>query len=260
MKKVTIQPGCKELCAAAVACKFMDGPDSGNGTSPSPAPPPKEGDGEQGFAPPADASSGKPSAPDAGNGDQAMEMDAGSMADVSGAPPMDAGTAVDSGTQQASEIEQCEVMCSVWKLEQVAAPELTALEQCIAAHKVCADMNVACVANAEAFQKAASENDLWMLGLGGTTESTGGTKNDADATSAGSTDTATAPQAADTASSADSKLAAPDGAGTAAATPASSSSSSGCTAAPAGANSPWALAGLGLIGLAFVWLRRRATV
>lgn len=263
LKKVPIQPACKAFCAAVVTCKFMDGGTSSVGPVP---PPPGDADGSNGFAPPADAQSMP--AYDAGSGDQAMPMDAASSPDANFAAKdtyqggQDSATAVDAGDPQAGEVAQCELICSVWKLENVAAPELTALEQCVAAHyanpKSCTDMNAACQANGDAFQKAATADDIWMLGLGGTTETTGSTKNDGDAMGSSDTTTGSSPVGADAGS--DVKTTASDTASSAAAGSSAAKSSTGCTASPAGANSPWALSLLGLVGLALVWLRRRASV
>jgi hypothetical protein len=278
--KVPVQPGCKDFCAAIVNCDklFGNGSGSSGGSSGSGSADagsagsaPKSSDGgSAGFAPkpPADAGSGEE--------DQAPpDQDAGLW--VSDTVSTETTNGPDPGA-----MGQCILLCSIWKLEAVAATELKALEMCVAANKAtCQKLDAECTDKAKTFVAEAQKDDTWALALGipvasggnstdppkggdagtigidaqgGNPDSQqqaspdGGTRSDTGTNTGGTADAG----ATDTSVKADSGAAA--GNATPAATPASSS---GCTAAP----SPRAGLGFGLLfALLALVLRRRALV
>lgn len=256
VKKLVIQPGCADFCTSALKCDLLggNGGTGGNQTDPGEPPAPKDSDASAGAPAYPDAGSTPVPAQDAGAADRAKP-------DASGVqPPPDAGSGGGGGgpDQQA----QCELFCSVWKLENVAQAEFASLAQCVASKKDdCAGMNSACESLGETFGKAAEQDMTWSLGLGigfgETTSQAGGTGSDKNA-DAGATygcdscsgDGSNSPRAPDAGGAkADSVGASSGSSGT-------SSSSSGCTAGASSNASPWVLGLLAVFGLGAIVRRR----
>ncbi|MSP92892.1 MAG: hypothetical protein EXR79_13990 [Myxococcales bacterium] len=238
-KKVPVQPGCQDLCVALMKC---DKPFTGAGGS---------------------SGSGSDEA-------KSMPVDGGAAVSDIVAPPADSGP-IDPNP---AAMQQCVLICSAWKLEKVAAPELKALETCVAASKTnCPQMDKECAAPAKTFQNAALADDSWMLGLGfgvptssaSSTETfkggdAGGSLG-SDAASAGGTDGAIAPSGgADTAQGtrAGADAAADTTAKPAAAASGTAKASSGCTAAKSPMQGSLGWVGLLLAVVALAWRRRIA--
>jgi uncharacterized protein (TIGR03382 family) len=160
--KVPAQAGCDTLCNVLVPCHLSFGSGQSSGGS--------SGGSGGGTTPSTDAGSTDPSYPDAAS--NPSEPDAM-------IPSYDAGS-VDV-TPGPEEMAQCVAICSIWVLDQVAAPELASLEQCVAVQFGCDAVEKTCGASAKAFMKAAEANDAWSLGMGGSMTSggseTGGTKD-----------------------------------------------------------------------------------